>query len=48
MNIKRLKEILTLKAYKDLMKFMRGQTMDAKGIYEDDFMRWFYDLGVVD
>jgi hypothetical protein len=48
MKDKRLKEILKPKAYKDLMKFMEGQTSDADGIYEEDFMRWFYGLGVVD
>ena len=48
MKIERLKEILKAKAYKDLMKFMEGQTCDASGIYEDDFMRWFYKQGVID
>ena len=48
MKFARLKEILTAKAYKDLMKFMAGQTVDENGIYEDDFMRWFYKQGVID
>jgi len=48
MKVERLREILKAKAYKDLMKVMRGQTMDADGIYEDDFMRWFEELEVVD
>jgi hypothetical protein len=48
MRDKRFKEILKQKAYKDLMKFMEGQTVNADGIYEEDFMRWFYKLGVVD
>ena len=48
MKYKRLKEILKPKAYKDLMRFMEGQTVDADGIYECDFMRWFYGLKVVD
>lgn len=48
MRDKRLKEILKPKAYKELMEFMRGQTVDAEGIYEDDFMRWFYKQEVVD
>jgi len=48
MKDKRFKEILKAKAYKDLMKFMEGQTVDMNGIYEDDFLRWFYKQGVVD
>jgi hypothetical protein len=48
MKDKRLKEILKPKYFKDLMKFMNGQTVDDNGIYEDDFMRWFYNLPVVD
>jgi hypothetical protein len=48
MKSDRLKEILKPKAYKDLMKFMEGQTFDINGIYEDDFMRWFYKQGVID
>ena len=50
MNIRfeRIKEVLKPKAYKDFMKFMCGQTVDMEGIYEDDFMRWFYKQGVVD
>jgi len=42
MRIQRFKEILNPKAFKDLMKFMQGQTADEEGIYEDDFMKWFY------
>ena len=42
MRDKRFKEILKPKAYKDLMKFMRGQTIDEDGIYEWDFLKWFY------
>jgi hypothetical protein len=48
MKFERLKEILTSKAYKDLMKFMEGQTVDFNGVYEDDFLRWFYKLEVID
>jgi len=48
MEFERLKEILTAKAYKDLCKFMTGQTVDEDGVYECDFMRWFYGLPVVD
>jgi len=47
-KIERHKEILKAKAYKDLMKYMEGQTYDANGIYEDDFMRWFEGLEVMD
>ena len=48
MKFERLKEVLKAKYYKDLMKFMRGQTVGPSGIYEDDFMRWFYKLDVID
>ena len=48
MRDNRLKEILRPKAYKELMKFMEGQTIDANGVYEDDFMRWFYKQEVID
>ncbi len=48
MKYERFKEILKPKALKSLMKFMEGQTVDDNGIYEDDFMRWFYGLKVVD
>lgn len=54
MKTERLKEILKPKAYKDLMKFMEGQTVprygirELDGIFEEDFMRWFYGLVVVD
>jgi len=48
MKFERFKEILKAKAYKDLMKFMEGQTVDANGIYEMDFMRWFHKRGVID
>ena len=48
MKTERLKEILKLKYYKDLIKFMEGQTMNETGIYEDDFLRWFYKLPVID
>lgn len=48
MKFERLKEILKAKYYKDLCKFMNGQTCDANGIYEEDFLRWFYKLGVID
>jgi hypothetical protein len=48
MNIERLKEILKAKHFKDLMKFMEGQTYDENGIYEEDFIRWFNKLGVID
>ena len=39
----RLKQILKAKYYKDLCKFMEGQTVDVNGIYECDFMKWFYE-----
>jgi len=39
-TFERLKEILTKKAYKDLMEWMKGQTCVAEGIYEWDFLRW--------
>jgi len=49
MKDKRLKEILNKKAYKNLMKYMVGQTTsDAEGIYEHDFMRWFNEQEVID
>ena len=48
MKFERFKKILKAKAYKDLIKFMEGQTVNGNGIYEDDFMRWFYKQGVVD
>lgn len=48
MKFERLKEILKPKYYKDLVKFMTGQTIDEDGVYEDDFLRWFYKKGVID
>jgi hypothetical protein len=49
MRDKRFKEILKPKAYKSLMKFMEGQTTDAEdGIYEWDFMKWFYEQECTD
>ena len=48
MKFERLKEILKSKAFKDLCKFMEGQTIDENGVYEEDFMRWFDKLGVID
>ena len=48
MKFERLKEILKAKYYKDLCKFMEGQTVDINGVYEDDFMRWFNKLPVID
>jgi hypothetical protein len=52
MRTRRLKEILKVKAYKDLCKFMAGQTTEMKDgevyIYEDDFIRWFNKQAVID
>jgi hypothetical protein len=49
MKIERLKQILKSKAFKELGKFMKGQTIDVEGgIYEDDFMKWFYKMEVTD
>lgn len=48
MKFERLKEILKSKYYKDLLEFMEGQTVGSNGVYEDDFLKWFYKLEVVD
>jgi len=48
MKFERFKEILKAKYYKQLIKFMEGQTIDEMGIYEDDFLKWFYELPVTD
>lgn len=48
MKYERFKEILKSKAYKDLLNFMEGQTVDENGIYENDFLRWFYNKEVID
>lgn len=48
MKFERFKEILKPKYYEDLMKFMTGQTVDGEGIYECDFLRWFYKFLVID
>jgi hypothetical protein len=48
MKFERFKEILKAKYYKDLMKFMAGQTVNEDGIYEGDFLRWFYEQEVID
>ena len=48
MRFERLKEVLKAKAYKELVKFMEGQTIDDNGIYEQDFLRWFYEQEVID
>lgn len=48
MKFERFKEILKKKYYKDLLKFMAGQTVDENGVYECDFLRWFYKMEVID
>ena len=48
MKFQRLKEILKAKYYKQLCKFMEGQTIDGDGVYEGDFMKWFYGLPCTD
>ena len=44
----RIKSILNKESYKDFEKFMRGQTVDAEGVFEDDFIRWVKGLPVSD
>ena len=45
---KRLKQILKPKYYKEFSKWMEGQTIDMKGVYEHDFLRWVQRLPVTD
>ena len=45
---KRIKEVLSSKAYKDFMDFMYGQTVCSEGVYDDDFLRWIKRLPVTD
>ena len=44
----RIKEILKPKEYKAFENFMRGQTVDEEGVFEDDFLRWVKRLPVDD
>lgn len=48
MKYERFEQILKKKYYKELMKFMEGQTVNENEIYEDDFLRWFHKLEVID
>lgn len=45
---KRIKEVLTAKAYKDFEKFMTGQTVCGEGVYDHDFIRWMKEWPVID
>jgi hypothetical protein len=46
---KRLKEILTPKAFKELQSYMRGQTVtEENSIYDWDFLRWIKKKEVID
>lgn len=51
-KLKRIKEILNAKAYKDFSKWFGGQTGEIINgglcIYEDDFIRWINKLHVID
>lgn len=44
----RLKEVLTLQAYKDFYQWMTGQTCVEEGVYEHDFLRWLKKLPIID
>ena len=44
----RARKILKAKYYKELCKFMEGQTVDEYGIYDDDFLRFIKQMGVID
>jgi hypothetical protein len=43
-----MKKVLKPKYYKELCKWMEGQTTDEKGIYDDDILRWLEGQGVID
>lgn len=45
---RRIKEILKPRAYRELMDFMEGQTIEFEGIFDDDFMRWVHKIPVID
>ena len=45
---KRLKQILKPKCYKEFNEWMEGQTVDLKGVYEHDFLRWIKELPIED
>ncbi len=51
-NLERIKEVLTAKAYKDFSKWFAGQTGELKNgklmVYEEDFIRWMNKLPVID
>ena len=51
-KLERINEILTAKAYKDFIKWFKGQTGELKDgelcIFEDDFLRWINKQKVID
>ena len=47
-QFKRIKEVLKPKSYKDFLKFMEGQTVDERGVFEDDFLKWINEQEVTD
>ena len=52
-KLSRIKEILSKKAYKEFIEFMRGQTVEVgedgkTAIFEDDFIRFVNKQGVID
>ena len=44
----RIEELLKRTQYKNFCKFMEGQTVDANGVYEDDFLRFVKKQPVID
>ena len=48
MRFEIFEQILKLKYYRELLSFIRGQTVDNHGIYFDDFLKWFHQLEVID
>jgi len=47
-KFERVKELFTAKAFKEFSEWMKGQTVDAGGVFEDDFLRFVKRQPVID
>jgi len=47
-TFKQMKKVLKKKHYEEFCDWMNGQTIDEKGIYNDDLLRWLEGQGVID
>lgn len=47
-SFERVRELLKTEQYNEFLKFMRGQTITAGGVFDNDFLRFVKRLPVVD